>query len=508
MSSLSSGNGSNADCIVVGAGPAGSTAATLIALQGHRVLLIEKSDGPAHKIGESLLPSTVHGICPLLGVEKEIAEAGFILKRGGTFRWGKRQEPWTFDFAASQKMAGPTSTAFQVERIVFDKILLDNAERRGVQVRRGCRVSAPVYDGERVVGLEFVNESGNTETWRAPYTIDASGYQSTLSRRVGERIYSKYFQNIAVFGYYRNGKRLPSPNSGNIFCAAFEDGWFWYIPLRSDLTSVGVVLDKSRAVINSDLAQTLFGYVDKCRPIKDLLAEAERVTDGIYGEVRARQDYSYTSTRFWAPGIVCIGDAACFVDPVFSSGVHLATYSALLAARSVNTRLRGELDDEASFGEFESRYRHEYANFYDFLLAFYDLDQDLSSYFWEAKKITHSAETEEQAFINLVGGVGEDGEATFDTTSFFEARKNLGQFLFEEGNGKLAPPKLGSKSDFYRKLTSEITQLQIQAQLGGKRPIEKPLFPNGLVPSRDGFHWSRAAVAPPKPQSAVVRGID
>lgn len=480
---------------MVGGGPAGSTAATLIAMQGHNVTLLERETTPKYKIGESLLPATIHGVCPLLGVSEELKKANFILKRGGAFRWGKNPEPWVFDFASSPKMAGPTSTAYQVERIVFDRILLENARKKGVNVRVGCKVTGALEDGGRVVGLQFLNERGEAEKLRARYTIDASGHESPLARRVGERVFSKYFQNIAVFGYFENGARLPEPLSGNIFCAAFEDGWFWYIPLRKELTSVGVVIDKTRAAeLTNDLPGSLARYIDKCGAIKDLLKNARRVTEGIYGEVRARQDYSYSSTKFWEPGIALIGDAACFVDPVFSSGVHLATYSGLQVARSVNTYLRGHTDEAAIFGEFEKRYRREYANFYDFLLAFYNVEQEETSYFWEAKKVLGAKTPEDQAFINLVGGVGNNNEELYDAASFFEKRKELGGTLFPEaGREPAAPAAGGERGEFYRKLTSEITAMQINTLLGERRPLEHPLFENGLVPTRDGMHWAVTA---------------
>ncbi|HEV2738176.1 MAG TPA: tryptophan 7-halogenase [Candidatus Elarobacter sp.] len=485
------------DCIVVGGGPAGSAAATLIALQGHDVMLLEKEREPKYKIGESLLPSTVHGICPLLGVSEELKNANFTLKRGGTFRWGTSPEPWTFDFAASSKMAGPTSTAYQVERMVFDRILLDNASKKGVRVRPGCKVRGALTTGDRVTGLEFVNEAGEPEAALARYVIDASGYESILARRVGERVFSKYFQNVAVFGYFENGGRMAEPCAGNIFCAAFEDGWFWYIPLRPDLTSVGVVLDKSRAdVLKGGLPETLDHFIAKCEPIKQLLANARRITEGVYGEVRARQDYSYSNSRFWSEGIALVGDAACFVDPVFSSGVHLATYSALLAARSVNTCLRGDLDEEACFTEFERRYRREYANFYDFLVAFYNLEQDLPSYFWQAKRITNSSELEQQAFIDLVGGVGGNDERLFDTATFFQEREHLSETLFPAASSAYGHAERdGKRGAFFLELTSEITQMQLQAMFGGKRPADRPLFADGLVPERDGLHWAEPATA-------------
>lgn len=480
------------DCIVVGAGPAGCTAATLIAMQGYRVTLLERETEPKYKIGESLLPATVHGICPLLGVSEDLKRANFVLKRGGTFRWGLNPEPWTFDFANSSKMAGPTSTAYQVERVVFDRILLENARKKGVRVRAGCKVTGAIEEGERVVGLEFTNERGEPESLHARYTVDASGYESLLARRVGERVFSQYFQNIAVFGYFENGGRLPEPLSGNIFCAAFEEGWFWYIPLRPELTSVGVVLDKSRASeLTNDLPGTLNRYIEKCDPIKDLLSNARRVTTGVYGEVRARKDYSYSNTRFWIPGLALIGDAACFVDPVFSSGVHLATYSGLQVARTINTCLRGDVDEVILFSEYEKRYRREYSNFYDFLLAFYNVEQEHKSYFWEAKKVLNSKTPEDQAFLDLVGGVGNNSEKLFDRDQFFIERQELGNTLFPEARQTPTESTAGDeRGEFYRTLTSEITAMQINSLLGDRRPQERPLFVDGLVPSRDGMHWA------------------
>ncbi len=127
------------DVIVVGGGPGGSTTATLVAKAGHRVLLLEKEVFPRYQIGESLLPSTIHGVCRLLGVTKEIAEASFMPKRGGTFRWGANPEPWTFHFASSPLMHGGTATSFQVERMKFDEILLRNAERTASTYARASR---------------------------------------------------------------------------------------------------------------------------------------------------------------------------------------------------------------------------------------------------------------------------------------------------------------------------------------------------------------------------------
>src|SRR5262249_48607078 len=154
---------------------------------------------------------------------------------------------------------------------------------------------------------------------------------------------------------------------------------------------------------------------------------ATRVTEGMYGEIRTRKDYSYTHNRFWIPGAVLVGDAACFIDPVFSSGVHLATYSALLAARSINTVLAGKLDEARCFEEFERRYRREYGHFYEFLVAFYDMHQQTESYFWKARKVLNTDERDNDAFVRLVAGMSAEAEPAFAGQHYFEGRAGVGE---------------------------------------------------------------------------------
>src|SRR5215467_1827916 len=148
------------DVVVVGGGPGGATLASLVAMQGHRVVVLEKAKFPRWQIGESLLPSTVHGVCRLTGVADELAKAGFTVKRGGTQRWGSNPEPWTFSFSVSPKMTGQTSYAYQVERSRFDKILLDHARQMGADVREECAVNDIVSDDRRVRGVSYTDGQG------------------------------------------------------------------------------------------------------------------------------------------------------------------------------------------------------------------------------------------------------------------------------------------------------------------------------------------------------------
>jgi FAD-dependent halogenase len=482
------------DVVVIGGGPGGSTLATLVTMAGHNVVLLEKEKFPRYQIGESLLPSTVHGICRLTGAADEIAKAGFVKKRGGTFRWGANPEPWTFAFSVSPKMTGDTSHAFQVERSKFDHILLNNARHTGVDVREQHTVNDAIDDGTRIRGVTYTDPAGNTGTIHAKYVVDASGNKSHIYQRAGaSRQYSEFFRSLALFGYFEGGKRMPEPNNGNILCAAFESGWFWYIPLSDELTSVGAVVRREDAAkIQGDPEEALKALIAECPMISEYLRNATRVTEGQYGELRVRKDYSYANTRFWRPGIALVGDSACFVDPVFSSGVHLATYGALLAARSINSILAGTIDEETAFREFEERYRREYGVFYEFLVSFYDVHEDENSYFWSAKKVTDDTTTDLESFVNLIGGVS-SGEAALAN------RYKSGASEFAAAVDQLRANKEQSmvplmKSSIVKHAMQEGAKEQARVMLGEDAGmLETPLFKGGLIASPDGLTWSLPA---------------
>jgi halogenation protein CepH len=470
------------DLIVIGGGPAGTTTATLVALQGHKVLLLEKERFPRYQIGESLLPLTIHAICGMLGVLDEIKQAGFVPKFGGVFRWGARQEPWHFTFGAVRDLekAG-AGYAYQVERARFDHILLNNARRRGVDVREGHTAVAPIVEHGRVAGVRFVDDQGRESSARAPFVVDASGNGSPLYRHVGERVYSEFFRNVALFCYFENAGRMPGDQAGSVLSVAFDEGWFWFIPLSDTLTSVGAVIAREHADLLQDDHETVMRrFIDSAPLIKSLLSTARRVTDGPYGRFRVRKDYSYSNTRFWRPGLMLAGDAACFIDPVFSSGVHLATYSGLLAARSINTVLRGEVDETRAFAEFERRYRAEFQNVFGFLVSFYDVHQDEQSYFWRARKILNTSERANEAFVRLISGFSTAEASIFDTASRVSAEMKE----FERSGNREA---LGRIDELARPNPRAIRS---PGPPRGDTPPETPRWPGGLITSLDGFHWT------------------
>ncbi|WP_406179642.1 tryptophan 7-halogenase [Streptomyces canus] len=485
------------DLIVVGGGPAGSTAAAAVAMRGHRVLLLERETFPRYQIGESLLPATVHGLCGILGVAEEVAEAGFTLKRGGTLRWGRDPKPWQFSFSMTPRLPEPTATAFQVERSRFDEILLRNAARVGAEVREGSTVRRIVADDERVRGVEYTDSDGNARTEYGRHVIDASGSTSRLHAGVGgRRVYSDFFRNLAVFGYFAGGRRLPEPNRGNIFCAAFDAGWLWYIPLRDDLTSVGAVISPEHMpAVQRDPRSAWQDMIRACPEVAELLDGVPAATEPPYDRVRVRKDWSYWKKFFWTPGMALVGDAACFVDPVLSSGVHLATYGALLAARAVNSALDGSVPEERGFAEFEARYRREYGVFYEFLIAFYDMERNDASYFWSAKKVTKVDSTEVAAFAELAGGLVSGDSAVLGPDRLGDHWSAAAAEL-DGAVGRLATADDRVNPLLSTRVVGETfrtgNDLQEQALYGGPLDDTGPAGPGHLVASADGLGWDTA----------------
>jgi len=390
------------DAIVVGGGPAGSTAAGFLAKSGRRVVLFEKERFPRYHIGESLLSATLP-ILDALGVTPAIEQAGFIRKPGGTFLWGSDREPWTFFF---REDPGGRPHAFQVVRSEFDHLLLRHAATLGTEVREGHRVRDVRYDeATKSTSVIAVDEQGSEVAAEAPYAIDASGQQALLGSRDKLREFNPFFRNLAAFAYFENAERLQGELAGNILSVAFGDGWFWFIPLHDGTTSVGAVVDATRFAHDAqgDAEGLYHRLIAACEPVSHRLRDARLVSP-----VRVIRDYSYSSRRFHGPGYLLAGDSACFIDPVFSTGVHLACLSGYLAAETVNAIRDGENESDA-LASFDRRYRAAFERYLSFLYFFYDHHVDRESYFWQARKILNpeSPLTDRVSFVRLVSGAAD-----------------------------------------------------------------------------------------------------
>lgn len=410
------------DVVVVGGGPGGSTAATFIAMQGARVLLLEAERFPRYQIGESLMVATVQGLCKSLGVHEALAETSFVRKPSGVFRWGTGEDLWSLSFTQAQQLDAKASNyALHVERASFDQLLLDNARRKGVDVREGASVEEATLHGDRVSGVVYRGPDGEARTIRARFVVDASGYSSRLFPLVGTRVFSKFFRNVALFGYFEGADRLPPPLHGGGINEAFSDGWMWFLPLRDQLTSVGAVIGAEQAsLLQDDHATTMQRFIEACPQVARLLGPSHRITEGRYGRFRVRGDFSYTNQRFWRPGLVLVGDAACFLDPLFTTGVHLSSYAGLLAARSINSVLRGTVEEDVAFDEFQYRYRLELELFYNYVIALYDMNHCGDHGFWHSRKVERCGELQNPEFVRLLTGGRDEPDA------YFRAKRGIG----------------------------------------------------------------------------------
>lgn len=390
---------SGADVIVIGGGPGGSTAATLLARKGWTVTLFEKERFPREHVGESLLPASL----PLLedlGVLPAVEAAGFVKKWGATMVWGVSPEPWSWYFKETNQRF---PHAYQVWRPAFDQLLLENAAASGVEVREGQRVLDVVFENGRACGVRVAGEDGEA-VHAAAFVVDASGQAGLLGRALRLREADSDFRNLAVYGYFAGARRLPEPDQGNIFIESYADGWAWAIPLHTGRMSVGVVVDSvsGQAGIRGRGVRAFYAAQLAGVPrLSAMLAEATLV-EGPH----VVRDWSYVSDRVAGPGWVLVGDAACFVDPLFSSGVHLALTSGVLGAAHVTTALRRPEMAEATGAVYQQLYYRQYHHFRELARLFYASNRTAETYFWEARRIVGGdvSEAPRQSFIRAVAG--------------------------------------------------------------------------------------------------------
>ena len=340
------------DVLVIGGGPAGSTAATLLQERGWRVVLLEQDRHPRFHIGESLLPMNLP-ILERLGVLEQVKAIG-VVKYGAEFAGAEGYDGQRHTIYFGNAMDKNHPYAYQVRRSEFDHLLLSNSAARGVEVHEGVRVKdVELRPGQTSMVHAVENESNQTQTWETRFVVDASGRDTFLSRKLGLKRKNPKHQSAAVFGHFKNVVRRPGRDHGNIGIYWFRHGWFWVIPLRDGVTSVGAVCwPEYLKTRRGDLATFLQETIALCPEVQARMANAEACD-----EIRATGNYSYRSSRMGGDGYLMVGDAFAFIDPVFSTGVYLAMNSASLGADTVDACLRDPAAAPQALREFERRVR-------------------------------------------------------------------------------------------------------------------------------------------------------
>ncbi len=341
------------DVLVIGGGPAGCTVAPLLAEKGHKVVVLEKAHHPRFHIGESLLPANLP-LFERLGVAEEVKAIGMV-KRAAEFVSFADDKQQVFQFAEAWD-GKSMPHAYQVLRSKFDEILIRNAEKKGVEVHEGCRArSIDFLPNNAGAVIEAENDDGSTMRWKARFVVDASGRDTFLANKFQIKHRNPKHNSSSVYGHFAGARRHGGDAEGNITIFWFEHGWFWFIPMMDDQTSIGMVtwpyFMKTKG--KRSLTEFLMDGIAMCPPLAERLKDARLIN-----EVEATGNFSYVSERNHGPNYVLLGDAYAFIDPVFSSGVLLAMNSGLIAADAIDTCLRQPERAPAAMQEFDRLMKH------------------------------------------------------------------------------------------------------------------------------------------------------
>ena len=362
----------NYNTIVIGGGPAGSTVATLVAEQGHRVLLLERTSTPQFKIGESLIPAT-YWTFKRLGMLEKLRASHFPQKYSVQFysRTGKASNPFYF----FQTNPHDSAVTWQVLRSEFDQMLLDNAKEKGVEIRRGIGVREVLFEGDTATGVVTQNVDGTREPLNATVIVDSTGQRSLIGRQLSLNTTEPNLKMASLFTHYEGGHRDEGIDEGATLILHTEekDSWFWSIPLPYNRTSIGVVGELDYLLQNRRDADSKLNFqkifteeLAKCAPLQQRLEGANQLFP-----IQSTKDFSYRASRIAGNNWVLVGDAFGFLDPVYSTGLFLALKSGEMAADVIIEAFHKNDFSEAQLGSFGPAFVKGMEAFRKLVYAFY-----------------------------------------------------------------------------------------------------------------------------------------
>ncbi|MBM4243703.1 MAG: NAD(P)/FAD-dependent oxidoreductase [Deltaproteobacteria bacterium] len=357
------------DVVVIGGGPAGTTFAHLMKKRGFEVLLLERDRHPRFTIGESLLPGTAK-VWRELGLEEALEQAGFLRKYGAYFSLADRRGVRFVNFADGARASSPF--AYEVPRAQFDLLLWNSARTAGVECLDATRAEQVWFEGDRAAGVDLELADGTRRRVAGRLLADCSGRSTLLGRQRAMRERDPRLNKIALYAHFDGVRHSTGTDAGTIGLVAGSFGWAWIIPFGEGRTSVGVTMDNAwyarRRRAGMDHEALWNEAVQRLPPLAARLHGAVRTR-----EIEATADFQYKLRDLAGDGWVVIGDAGNFVDPIFSSGVHLAMIGARRASRAAEAALRdGRLPRARDFDRYVAKSRASLKVFSKFIHAWYD----------------------------------------------------------------------------------------------------------------------------------------
>lgn len=371
-------NGAPFDVVVIGGGPAGSVCAARLASRGRRVVVVERDRHPRFHLGESLLPNSL-GVLEAIGVIDEV-RTRFIVKRGARFVDGT-DPARAVRYAFGEAFRARWDHAFQVPRDEFDALLFRRAGGCGAELREQWEATRVIWEGTRATGLEVRAPDGSLHVLQASFVVDASGRNAVIARGAGDVERIAHLDRTALFTQVRGAWRDVGEREGDIQIVVFGPdadarGWFWFIPFADGRTSVGAVVSSAWVKARRGLGgpEALFDAAVAASPTAGrMLERAERCFPP-----RATADFSFRVRTLCGDGWLALGDASGFIDPLFSTGAHLAMHGALHGADAIDDALRSGDTSRTRFESWEREQRSGAQLFIGAVQAFYT--GDLVSY--------------------------------------------------------------------------------------------------------------------------------